>query len=80
MDNKQQQVRFAIKISADDYLFYYQGRARQVLVRAEDGRRVQFPASCLQPFVTHDGISGYFELQFDASNKFVGLKKIAELS
>ncbi len=79
MTGDMQQVRFAIKISADDYLYYYKGQARQVIVSAEDGRRVQFPASCLQPFVMRDGIKGVFVLRFDVNNKLVGLEKIGEL-
>jgi len=74
-----QQVRFAIRISAEDYIYYYKGQAKQVIVNAHDGRRVQFPASCLQPFVLHDGINGVFCLRFDANNKLIGLEKIAEL-
>jgi len=74
-----QQVRFAIRISAEDYIYYYRGQAKQVIVNADDGRRVQFPASCLQPFVLHDGINGVFRLRFDANNKFVGIEKIGEL-
>ena len=79
MKGNAQQVRFAIRISADDYLAYYKGHARQVIVNAHDGRRVQFPASCLQPFVLHDGINGVFRLRFGADNKLIGLEKIGEL-
>ncbi len=79
MTGDAQQVRFAIRISAEDYLFYYKGQARQVIVNADDGRRVQFPASCLQPFVTRDGIKGVFVLRFDTNNKLIGLEKIGEL-
>ena len=79
MTRNAQQVRFAIRISADDYLAYYKGQARQVIVNADDGRRIQFPASCLQPFVMRDGINGVFVLRFDVNNKLVGLEKIGEL-
>ncbi|HED38934.1 MAG TPA: DUF2835 family protein [Chromatiales bacterium] len=79
MNGSEQRVRFAISISADDYLAYYKGQARQVIVDAEDGRRIQFPASCLQPFIMHDGINGIFVLRFDANNKLVGLEKTGEL-
>ncbi len=79
MKGAAQQAKFAISISADDYLAYYKGYARQVIVDADDGRRIQFPASCLQPFVMRDGINGFFILRFDASNKFVGLEKIGDL-
>ncbi len=79
MNGSEQRVRFAIRISADDYLAYYKGQARQVIVDAEDGRRIQFPASCLQPFIMRDGINGIFVLRFDANNKLVGLEKTGEL-
>jgi len=79
MKGNAQQVRFAIRISVEDYIYYYKGQATQVIVNADDGRRVQFPAGCLQPFVLHDGINGIFRLRFDANNKLIGLEKIGEL-
>lgn len=77
--NDEQQVRFTVRISAEDYLCYYKGQARQVIVRADDGRRVQFPAGWLQPFLFCDGIAGRFMLRFDANNKLIGLEKTGEL-
>lgn len=71
-------IRFELHISADDYLAYYQGVSRDVVVRAEDGRRVKFPAGALQPFITRDGIHGRFELRFDANHKLIGLHRLAD--
>jgi hypothetical protein len=73
-----QRIRFRLAISSDDYLAYYQGVARAVLVRAEDGRRIRFPAGALQPFVSHQGIHGLFELRFDAQHKLMGLQRIGD--
>lgn len=73
-----QRIRFRLAISADDYLAYYQGVARAVIVQAEDGRRVRFPAGALQPFVSHQGVHGLFELCFDAQNKLTGLRRIGD--
>jgi hypothetical protein len=70
------EVRFSLNISPQRYLSYYQGVARLVVVNARDGRRIQFPAEHLRPFVTHEGIHGEFALQFDEYNKFVGLKQL----
>lgn len=70
------EVRFHLNISSQRYLSYYQGLARKVVVETQGGRRVQFPAEHLRPFVTHDGIQGEFALQFDENNKFIGLKRI----
>lgn len=73
-----QHIRFHLHMSADDYLAYYQGAAKDVTVRAEDGRRVKFPAGALQAFITHDGIHGRFELRFDANNKLIGLLRMGD--
>jgi hypothetical protein len=73
-----QRIRFHLSISADDYLAYYQGVARAVVVQAEDGRSLRFPAGALQPFVTHQGIHGRFELCFDAHHKLQGLRRIGD--
>lgn len=73
-----QTLRFRLDISADDYLAYYQGAARDVVVRAEDGRRVKFPAGALQTHITRDGIHGRFELRFDANHKLIGLLRLGD--
>lgn len=69
-------VRFHLNISPERYLAYYQGAAHSVIATGRDGRRVQFPAERLRPFVTHEGVRGEFELEFDANNKFVALRRI----
>ncbi len=69
--------RFQLNISAETFLHYYQGAARAVIVRAEDGRTIQLPASNFRPFVTAAGIFGRFELVLDANNRLVELRRIA---
>lgn len=71
-------IRFRLALPADQYLAYYQLRARDVLVRAEDGRSAKFPADKLRPFVSHEGVYGLFELCFDMNNKFTSLERIAD--
>ncbi len=56
---------FQLRITADQYLDYYRGTARHVIVRCTAGQNVQFPASLLQQFVTTDGITGTFALTCD---------------
>lgn len=73
------ELRFFLKISAEDYLRYYQGRASFVRTISHDGRRVQFPAERLRPFVLHNGIHGEFLLRFDDKHKFVEMRRIGEL-
>jgi len=69
-------ITFSLQISSEQYLAYYQGVAKNVIVRAHNGQTVQFPANVLQPFLTHDGIAGTFNLQIDEHHKFVGIQKI----
>ncbi|MDB6022895.1 MAG: hypothetical protein JWQ04_2752 [Pedosphaera sp.] len=56
---------FHLRITAEQYLDYYRGTARHVIVRCTTGQNVQFPASLLQQFVTTDGIMGAFALTCD---------------
>ncbi len=71
-----QEIQFRLALSAADYLAYYRGEARQIAVRSADGRQVRFPANILRPFLTHAGIEGEFVLQYDASNRFAGIRKL----
>ena len=64
-------------LSTEKYLKFYQGAAKDVIVKAEDGRSLRFPASNLQKFVTRDGISGRFEILFDENHKILSLNRIS---
>jgi len=69
---------FKLHLSSEQYLDYYRGVARAVVVRADTGQTVQFPASLLQKHVTTEGIHGNFVLLCDDKNKVVELQKLAE--
>lgn len=71
-----QSIRFSLQISYDQYFRVYQGTARSISVVADDGRRVAFPAGKVQPFLTRDGINGYFEMVLTAENNFVDIKRL----
>jgi hypothetical protein len=66
---------FYLRISADQYLDYYRGTVRQVLVECSAGQKVQFPASLLQRFVTTEGIRGNFVLTCDEQHKSSRLER-----
>ena len=70
---------FYLDISPERYLNYYKGKARAVSVVSVEGKRVEFPADRLRPFVTHEGVRGLFALQFDNNNKFVDMKRLGDL-
>ena len=65
-----------LHISAEDYLAHYKGAARSVIARDRSGKNVAFPSNILQPFVTHNGISGTFEIEFDTDNRFQRITRI----
>ena len=71
-----QQIRFCLNISSEQYLNVYKGRARHISVVAEDGRRVEFDALKVQPFLTRDGIRGWFELQVNDQHQFISIRKL----
>lgn len=71
-----QVVRFRLAISSEKYLAYYQGRAQNILVRAEDGRKIRFPAHNLRPSLQHDGIRGLFQMRFDNNNKMIDIIRL----
>lgn len=69
-------IRFNIALDADKYLSYYKGNARNIVVRSEDNRSLKFPASAVRKFLTHDGIFGLFEIQFDDNKKLIEIIRI----
>jgi hypothetical protein len=71
-----QQVRFRVAIPARRFEDYYRGAARHVLVRAEDGRSIQLPASLLRPFLDHQGVYGEFLICFDENHKLVDIRRL----
>lgn len=70
------QIVIDLQISEDEYLRVYRGQARSVLAHSIDGRRVRFPASILQPFVTRTGIHGRFRIRFDTEGQFESIEKL----
>jgi len=71
-------LRISISIPAERYQALYTGRIHYVQAIAEGGLRVQFPGSALQKFVTHDGVSGTFDLHFTDSNKLTGVHRVGD--
>lgn len=71
-----QKVLVPIHLSADEYLKYYKGAAKNVFARDLAGRTVRFPANLLQKFVTQDGVDGVFEIAFGPTGKLVSIRKL----
>ncbi len=69
-------VLLPIRLSAEEYLKYYRGSARNVYARDLEGRMVQFPANLLQRFVTPNGVDGLFEITTTAAGKLVEIRRV----
>ena len=67
---------FQLHVSPEQYLDYYRGVAREVIVRCSTGQTVQFPASLLQRFVAKEGIHGAFVLTCDEQHKGAKLERL----
>lgn len=70
-------LRFRLALSAEKYLAYYKGKAQFIMARSIDNRSIKFPANAIRSFLTHEGIYGLFEIEFDENNKLVGIEKIS---
>ncbi|MFT5691499.1 MAG: hypothetical protein ACI92E_000828 [Oceanicoccus sp.] len=69
-------VNINISISSEEYLKYYKVPSASVSTRSSDGRSVRFPASILQPFVSHTGIQGSFCIEFSSDGKFKNIERL----
>ena len=67
---------FQLRITAEQFLDYYRGAARNAVARCDDGRTLQFPAALLQRFVTPEGIQGRFALICDENHQHPRLEKL----
>lgn len=70
------EYRFHLAISAEQYLAYYEGVARAVVVTLANGQRLQFPAERLRPFVSREGVHGEFVMRVDGQNRMLGFERI----
>lgn len=68
-------LRLSLEIPESSMRLWYEGRVQQVIATDHTGRKVQFPISILRPFITHDGVSGVFELEVDQDGRLASIKR-----
>jgi len=68
--------RFTMVLPAREVEGIYQGRARYILVKSDEGLKLQLPAANFRRFVTANGIHGRFSVSIDADNKIQELTKL----
>ncbi len=69
--------RFSLQLSSNEMARYYQGTARDISVRADNGQQLRFAARHLRPFLTTSGIQGHFLLTTDKNNQFHSITKLS---
>ena len=67
---------FNMALSAEKTRSIYQGQARYIVVKTDNGIKLQLPAVNFREFVTVDGIHGHFSVSIDADNKILELRRI----
>ena len=67
---------FQLHVSPEQFLDYYRGAIRAVIVRSTAGQTVQFPAALLQKFVPPEGIHGHFVLTCDQNHQSAELHRL----
>ncbi len=70
-------VRFRLSLTSEKYLAYYKGKAQSIAVRSIDNKSIRFPANAVRQYLTHDGINGLFEIEFDENNTLVKIEQIS---
>lgn len=71
------QYEVPLSIDREEYLHSYSGHAKVVVARDVHGKRLQFPALALRPFVSHSGIQGTFIISVDVDNRLVDIRRKA---
>lgn len=74
--DKPNSIRLVLHISPDDYVAYYRGDIKDVVVRSRDGKVVKFPASILRRFVSREGIEGEFEIECGPDNRLRSIRRV----
>lgn len=77
MTERLHSIDFPVEIGPEDWLDYYRHPAASVLVTADDGRHVRFPARLLHRHATREGIRGRFRLLYDGDGRQRGLERLS---
>ena len=67
---------FSINLSYRQWLGFYQGRYREIMVTTDQGRRLQIQADHFTPFTTPAGLYGRYKLVVTPNNKVASLVQL----
>lgn len=71
------ELRFRLYLGRSEALRYYRGLAHTVVVRAETGQTLSFPAHHIRPFIDAAGVNGIFKISFDNNNKLQSIQRVS---
>ncbi|MFT5218901.1 MAG: hypothetical protein ACI9LO_000789 [Planctomycetota bacterium] len=67
---------FDITLSAQRTESLYQGKVAYLVVKSEQGLKLQLPIGNFRRYISEAGIHGRFRVEIDANNKIITLTKI----
>lgn len=70
------QYTFRLTLSSEEILLMYQGHARRLVVRTEQGLTIELGLEKIRSFVTTTGVYGYFRLKTQDDHRFISLERI----
>ena len=70
-DGVAEQYIVELAISKHKLLRFYRGAASQISAVSADGQTILFPVTAIQPFVTHEGVFGRFQLQVNSQGRLL---------
>ncbi len=71
-----QKATFSVYLNSEQVLGYYKGQKTAVRVHTDQNQAISIPFNILLEFVTYDGISGTFEIEFKNDGTFQKIRKI----
>ncbi|MGX5834836.1 DUF2835 family protein [Aeromonas piscicola] len=70
------QFTFRLSLNSDEIMLMYQGHARRLVVRTEQGLTIELALEKIRPFVAISGVYGYFRLKTQDDYRFISLERI----
>ena len=70
------QYTFRLALSSEEIMLMYQGHARRLVVRTEQGLTIELGLEKIRIFVATSGVYGYFRLKTQDDHRFISLERI----
>lgn len=70
------QYTFRLALSRDEIMLMYQGQAKRLVVRTEQGLTLELGLEKIRAFVATNGVHGHFRLITEDDHRFVRLERV----